>query len=367
MSSSGVVYFSKMFQAVPHLAQVAAELPGIFVSSRRTTLKAANSLYPQLKTARHSRYLGQFSEGNRVLKKADVIVTGSPYGSFLAPYTRAKKCTVFHGTYMMLSRDALLKNSHFDLLCVIGPRMQGMIERFAPEVALNAVATGFLPFCEYPERSESYRNVFMSRLNLDPGNRTIVYTPSRRGIGSWERVAEQLVRTAPLHFNLILRPHPSQSLTSRSRDRASFKRIQTLILQRKNAILDLTSLSLPTVMAVADLVVSDANSPAEESLFYDLPQYFIETPEYSRGYVAKLGQLENMHPEDLERLLGLYDCGVSEFVENHCDFSNSLDKAIDESAGYAEQRQAYFSWVFGVRDRDANRRVAEAIQTHLLV
>lgn len=367
MSAPKVVYFSKMFQAVPHLAQVGAELPGVFVSSRRSTLNAAHSLYPQLDTARYSRYLGRLSRGNRILKSADVIVTGSPYGSFLAPYTRAKKCTVFHGTYMMLSRDALMRNSHFDLLCVIGPRMQGMIERFAPEVALNTVATGFLPFCEYPERSEAYRHAFLSGLGLDPTNQTIVYTPSRRGIGSWERVAEQLVRTAPLHFNLVLRPHPSQGLTSRPRDRASFKRVQALIDQRRNALLDLTTQSLPAVMAVADLVVSDANSPAEESLFYDLPQYFIETPEYSRDYVAELGQQENMHPDDLERLLGLYDCGVSESIDDGCDFSDSLDKAIEESANYAEQREAYFSWVFGLRDRNANQRVAEAIKTHLLV
>ncbi|WP_339843363.1 hypothetical protein [uncultured Halopseudomonas sp.] len=367
MSAGDVVYFSKMFQAVPHLAQVGAQLPGVFVSSRRSTLKAVNNLYPQFETARYSRYFGPLAKGNRLLKKADVIVTGSPYGSFLAPYTAAKKCTVFHGTYMMLSRDALLRNSHFDLLCVIGPRMQGMIERFAPEIALHTVETGFLPFCEYPERSDSLRSAVLAGLNLDPANRTVVYTPSRRGIGSWERVAEQLIRTAPAHFNLILRPHPSQGLTSRSRDRASFKRVQSLISQRRNAMLDLTSQPLPVALAVADLVLSDANSPAEESLFYDLPQFFIETPEFSRATLAQLGKREEMHPTDLDRLLGLYDCGTSEFVDNQCDFSDSLDKAIDESARYAEQRQVYFSWVFGARDRDANRRVAEAIKTHLLV
>lgn len=367
MSAGEVVYFSKMFQAVPHLAQVGAELPGVFVTSRRSTLKAVNSLYPQFETARYSRYFGQLAKGNRLLARADVIVTGSPYGSFLAPYAAAKKCTVFHGTYMMLSRDALMKNSHFDLLCVIGPRMQGMIERFAPEIALNTVETGFLPFCEYPERSGSLRDEVLSSLGLDPANRTVVYTPSRRGIGSWERVAEQLVRTAPAHFNLILRPHPSQGLTSRSRDRASFKRVQVLIAERRNAMLDLTSQPLPTALAVADLVLSDANSPAEESLFYDLPQFFIETPEFSRDTLAQLGKREEMHSADLERLLGIYDCGASEFIDKHCDFSDSLDKAIDESDRYAEERQAYFSWVFGARDRNANRRVAEAIKTHLLV
>jgi hypothetical protein len=117
---------------------------------------------------------------------------------------------------------------------------------------------------------------------------------------------------------------------------------------------------------VADLVVSDANSPAEESFFYDLPQFFIETPEFSRDTLVQLGRREDMDPTDLDQLLGLYGCGVSQFVDNYCDFSESLDRAIEDSNLYAAQREAYFSWVFGERDRHANQRVADAIKTYLL-
>ena len=68
---SNVVYFSKMFQAVPHLAQVASQLPGTFVSTRRSTLQATRRLYPALDTARHLRWLGPFSQGARLLKQAE--------------------------------------------------------------------------------------------------------------------------------------------------------------------------------------------------------------------------------------------------------------------------------------------------------
>jgi hypothetical protein len=44
------------------------------------------------------------------------------------------------------------------------------------------------------------------------------------------------------------------------------------------------------------------------------------------------------------------------------DFSILLDKALDDAENYTEQRAAYFSWVFGERDRQANQRVAQAIQ-----
>lgn len=364
MSNRGIVYFSKMFQAVPHLAQVARKLPGTFVTSRRSTLSAVRKLYPDIETAAYSKYFGTLSAGNRQLSQARVIVTGSPYRSFLEPY-HAKKATVFHGTYMMLSRDALLANAHFDLLCVIGPRMKTMMERFA-DITVNAVETGFLPFCEYPDQSASQRERVLTSLGLDPSLQTVLYTPSRRGIGSWNMVAERLVSTAPQHFNLVLRPHPSQSLTSRRKDRASFIRVQKLISQRSGAFLDLGTRSLAELVSVADLVVSDANSPSEESMFYDVPQMFIETEHLSRDVIAQLGRSQAMHSDDLERLLTLYDCGPSYFIEMAVDFAESLDRAIADASLYKTQRQAYFSWVFGARDRLADERVAAAIKHHLL-
>ena len=362
--SSATVYFSKMFQAVPHLAQVADVLPGTFVTTRRSTLAAVKRLYPNLSTAFMSKYLGPLSAGKRSLKQAEVIVTGSPYRSFLQSYS-AKKATVFHGTYMMLSRDALLRNAHFDLLCTIGPRMQDMIGRFT-DIPLNTVQTGFLPFCEYPEQSPQQRAAVLTGMALDPQKTTVLYTPSRRGLGSWTRVAEQLVRTAPPDMNLVLRPHPSQALTSRKKDRESFAKVQKLIDQRKHAYLDLGTRSLVDLVSVADLVVSDANSPSEESLFFDVPQFFIETQDLSKDFMREMAVRESMHPIDLERLLTLYDCGPRLWCDGREDlsFSDVLDSAISSAPGYARCREEYFSWVFGQRDRLANQRVAQAIQHH---
>jgi hypothetical protein len=362
---ANVVYFSKMFQAVPHLAQVASHLPGTFVCNRRSTLQAARHLYPELVTSRYLRWLGPFSQGARLLKKADVIVTGSPYRSFLKPY-RAKKCMVFHGTYQLLSKHALLANSHFDLLCVTGPRMQQMIRRLAPEIEMNTVTTGFLPFCEFPFATPDHRYQTLNILGLDPTLKTIVYTPSRRGEGSWDLVAEQLVRTTPASFNLILRPHPSQSLTPRRADRTSFRRITHLATVRPNTLVDLTSHALPSLLSVADLLISDANSPAEESLFYDVPQLFIETPLYSADTISKQAQAEQMHPEDTAQLLTLFECGRRQYLEAPMDFSETIALAIEAAPSYTERRADYFAWVFGKQDRSAHQRVALAITTHLL-
>lgn len=361
-----VVYFSKMFQAVPHLAQVQKELTGIFVTSRRSTLMAARNHYPNMPVAKYSEFFGGLSKGNRALDLAEVIVTGSPYREFLSRYPGKKKCTVFHGTYMMLSREALEKNRHHDLLCVTGPRMKTMIERFAPEVAVNSVTTGFLPFCEFPEPSLSLRSSTLLRLGLDPEKRTVIYTPSRRGVGTWDHAAEQLVRTAPNEFNLILRPHPSQALTGRSKDRASFRRVRALARLRPHTMLDLTSEPLSLLLAISDLVVSDANSPAEESMFYDRPLLILEGRNLSKDVMVEIGLRDKMHPDDLSMLTTLFDCGPCMWAEPTVDFSTALNQAMSDSGAFSKQRDAYFSWVFGDRDRFANVRVANAIKSHLL-
>lgn len=362
---SQVVYFSRMFQAVPHLAQVASQLPGTFVTTRSSTLKASRHLYPAMDSARFVRWLGPFSQGARLLKNADVIVTGSPYRSFLKNYG-AKKCTVFHGTYMMLSKHALLANAHFDLLCVTGPRMQQMIQRFAPEISLNTVTTGFLPFCEFPDASLEQRQQTLSQLKLDPDLKTVLFTPSRRGEGSWDLVAEQLVKTAPARFNLVLRPHPSQSLTPRRADRASFRRVIQLAAARPNTLVDLTSHPLSSLLSVADLLISDANSPSEESLFYDVPHLFIETDLFNADVLRAMAKKEAMHEDDTAQLLTLFECGLRQYVDGPMDYADLIERAIQESTHYAKQRASYFSWVFGERDKSANRRVAQAITTHLL-
>lgn len=203
-------------------------------------------------------------------------------------------------------------------------------------------------------------------MGLDPTKKTILYAPSRRGVGSWDHVAESIIKTTPLSYNLILRPHPNQALTSRQADRASFRRIQTIAKNRPNSFLDLTSQALSTLLSIIDLIVSDANSPAEESLFYDVPQLFIETNCHSRKKLEDQAKNEGMHPEDTDQLTSLYNCGPTYFVKDSITFDSIIDNAISDAPNYALQRENFFTWVFGTRDRQANQRVAQAITSRLL-
>ena len=365
MIDPSIVYFSKMFQAVPPLAQVARELSGTFVSSRRTTMRAAKRMYPDVDMARYSKYLGNLAKGNRLLRDSDVIVTGSPYRDFLKPYG-AKKCTVFHGTYTLLSREALLRNSHFDLLCIIGPRMRSMIERYSGDLELKTVETGFLPFCEFPDRTETLRRKTLSELGLHPEQKTVLYTPSRRGVGSWEYAAENILLTSPPNMNLILRPHPSQGLTPRMADRKLISRLRVIAKKRGNAVIDLSDWPLASFLAVADLLISDANSPAEESMFYDIPLIFTETNRLGRATALENGKKHKLDQDHLDMRLSLFDAGVCVDAENELDFSSVVFEALEQGDQLSVKRMDYFKWVFGYRDRNANLRVADAIRTHLI-
>ncbi len=296
------------------------------------------------------------------MRDADVIVTGSPYGRVLRPF-KAKKCMVFHGTYGFFTPEAIEKNAHFDLLCVTGPRMQSMINRH-PDIKLNCVYTGYLPFAEYPDRDDLRREKKLLALGLDPAKKTILYTPSRKSIGSLSALADQLIKSTPKHFNLIIRPHPSQSLNARIGDSLDFFRLNKQCRSRGNACLDRAGHKLSDLLSIVDLIISDANSPAEESLFYDLPQLFIETALHSREKVYELGLEYGMHKDDLEGIMQLYSCGESFFAGDD-NLQNAIERAFADEQRYSAARKKYFEWVFGSRDRMAPERVASAIHSLL--
>jgi CDP-glycerol glycerophosphotransferase (TagB/SpsB family) len=267
---------------------------------------------------------------------------------------------------MFLTATAMQELNHFDLLCFIGPRMREMASAYPSLPHTTIVETGFLPFDEFPERTQAHKASLLASMHLSPALKTILYTPSSRGVGSWNRAVESLIRTLPADYNLVLRPHPRQSVNSHSEDKAQFKNVLMLAARRPHTFVDMANHTLSDQLAICDLLVSDANSPAEESLFYDIPQLILETPEFSRRTISEWCRRDHVHPEAEEKLLGLYGCGEVMQIADSPDFSQAIDKALANGDSYQGQREAYFNWVFGKRDRNAASRVADAIRTHLL-
>lgn len=340
-----ISYFTKMYQAVPALIQIYDAVGGTFVSTRGSTIKAVNKTYPGTSCLKYSEGMGRFSSGYQALSRSEVIVTGSPNKQLLDQFD-ANKYMVFHGTYAFMAQQEIDGLSHFDHVCVIGPRMQEALTNHGLESKL--IMSGYLPFMGFPERNESRRMQFLSDLGLDPENPTLLYLPRGRPYGSWDVMAEILLRQLPKQYNLILRPHPSQSVTARLHDKFGFIRLQRLCRERGNAFLDLTTCKLSTLFSVADLVISDGASSPEESLFYDLPQVFVESEGSSPSAIASMMRGKKLPEDYIEKLLTVYECGtrISPVSNN---IQQVVSEAIENSASFKSQRTRYFNWVFGDR------------------
>ena len=360
MSDSPYAYFSKMFQAVPQLMEVQKHAGGVFVSSRNTTIGATKKLYPDVEIAKYGSWFTKLSQGYKVLDDASVIVTGAAGRGILSQFP-AKSCMVFHGTYTYLSKDKLKLCTHYDLLAIIGPRMRRTVDRCRDELGLNAVETGYLPFGSFPEKTEASKVSSLRDLALNPDKKTIVYMPGGKPYGSWMAMAEKMVFETPREFNLILRPHPSQGLTSRHDDRQSFKRVSELAKLRTDTLLDLSACPLAQLFSIADLMITDGTSPAEESLFYDVPQMFIKTPLWSKDIIRDIHG-NTMYEDDLEQIMTLFDCGLTYGTESLAPYAIAVYEALNMAESVRKQRKDYFTWVFGKGDRQAGVRVHQAIK-----
>ncbi len=354
-----------MYQAIPSLVAIQRELGGTFVCGRGSTKRYFRKEYPELGFARFSKRLKRFSAGHKAMLSADCIVTGSPYKSLLSPYS-ARKMMVFHGTYAGLTAQALQGLKHFDHLFLIGDRMERMLLRLLKGEEINYSKTGFIPFCHFPEKTVQNRQAIVEEMGLDPSLKTIVYCPSRRGVGSWDLCAEQLIREISGEYNLVLRPHPSQSMNLRWHEKSSMRAIQLAAKQRGNALVDLVDIALPNLLMVADLFISDSNSPSEEALFYNTPQLLtgLGNSAYEKIEVSLVQR--GMPEEDIMEVLQVFDCGTVYSQAGYANWQEAVSDAFLNEANYTENREACFSSIFGQRDRNAGHRVAEILSSEYL-
>lgn len=360
-----VCFFSQMYQAIPSLVAVQNELDGMFICGRDSTARHFKSNYPDLGFAKFNKRFRWFSAGHKVMLNADCIVTGSPYKKLLSPYA-AKKVMVFHGTYAGLSSDVLNGLKHFDHLFLIGERMERMLLRHQKDYEFNYTKTGFIPFSNFPDKNELNRKNVLEILGLDPSLKTIVYCPSRRGVGSWELCAENLIKEISSEYNLVLRPHPSQSMNLRWHERSSMRTLQSMAKKRANTFVDLVDVALPDLLMLADLFISDSNSPSEEALFYDTPQLLTGLGNSSLSNIKESLVSRNMDDDDIEDVLQIFNCGPVYSESGYENWQDAVNDALLKEANYQGKRKDCFNSIFGMRDKSAGRRVADIIRAKYL-
>ena len=356
-----IAYFTKQYQAVPALMQLYQSLGGAFVTTRGSTARTIRKVYPGVRVEVLHESMGRFSAGERYLRQAKLIVTGSSNRELFSRYA-AHKCMVFHGTYAFMSQREIDSLRHFDLICTIGPRMREAL--LHADLQGRLLDVGYLPFMEFPKRDAVERQRFLQSLGLNPDNKTLLYLPRGRPYGSWDVMAKELLLGVPSRYNLILRPHPSQSVTARIRDRFGFMRLERLARTHGNALIDLTECRLSSLFSVADLVISDGASSPEESLFYDLPQVLIESTGSSPTALAAMMRGKGISEDYIGKLLTIYQCG-KRIAPDSPDMLAVIESAMAEAEDYQTQRATYFNWIFGERGMDRQTQLIRDLRQYV--
>lgn len=353
-----IVYFSKMAQGVPSLGPVQRLTGGTFISNRARTLRFFSANFPGQRGLRFGMFMRRLRAAHRELAKADVIVSGAVHSSVLGDY-QATRAMIFHGTYRALSRKQILQMAGFDHVFLNGPRMERMLKRYPENEDFSHEVSGYVPFVDFPESTPENRQRILKNLGLDPENKLIFYAPARRDCGSWVAYAEQIAAACPHECSLVMRPHPNQALHGKSNERALYLRIKKMLGDRDNAVVDLATCSFPELMSVTDLLISDATSPSEEYMFYGGPQIITET--FSRDQWRDIYERDGMHPEDIDELMGLYDCAHSYAHDTFTDWRQAIETALGDPSKHAARQKRYFESAFGPDAKGAARRVADGL------
>jgi len=127
-------------------------------------------------------------------------------------------------------------------------------------------------------------------------------------------------------------------------------------------VIDMVDVALPDVLMVADLFISDANSPSEEVLFYNTPQLLTGLANSSYVNIEQSLVDRGMGAEDIAEVLQVFDCAPVYADEAYGSWAEAVAEVLSTQIAYAGKREACFTSIFGQRDKQAGKRVTNIIQ-----
>ena len=339
-----IVYFSKMYQAIPALQELYKKTGGVIITTRLSTLLKVKRNFPGTDIRLVKEYFPDWWPTKKLMRQADVIVTGSPNKKFLGQFS-AKKVMIFHGTYAYAGQEQLNTLKHFDYLFSIGPRMTNYLIQGGYKDKI--IESGYFPFLSFEVFNQQQKKEMYRTLNLSPKNKTILYMPRGKPNGSWDIMARKLIDETPIEFNLVLRPHPSQAVKLNFASQLNLRKIKKLCERRGNAALDLISQPLSSIFNISDLIICDGASSPEDSLFYKIPIIFLETELTSRKKIQDALNNKGISEISIRKLLSIYECGIS--MHPNDSVRDKIYEGLNPVNDKSEQQEKYFKWVFSNR------------------
>lgn len=359
-----ICYYLKNTQCIPIMAALHHYLPDKVVASRPQIAEEFLRVEPTPNIATLNfltrRYfdLAPISKTLQAIIHAKIVIFGVTNPKLMS-YCHGKKVMVFHGTFRYITDRCAKELALFDMVWVNSPRQARMIDHYAQGKTPYQLI-GYLPFLEFSEKTPETIRIIQQKLNLSANKITAVYLPARRNVGSWCNDAIQLATEVPDDIQLIMRPHPNQLSQTKGHEQVILTQLEKIIQQRPNIHLDKGLYPYNDLLCIADVVISDATSPAEESLYYDAAQLF--TRSNSAKELEKQCQQGGMPQPEIHELLKLYDCGIDLSRESFANWGDAIYETLKRKDQFAYNRHEYFKRAFGEFSKaDIIQRLQQAV------
>lgn len=367
MAGTTIAYYVRNRQCIPVISALNQYLPGLVVTGKpyvtryflKETPVAPIAIYSLNPLTRLFPSLKICFKPLSILTQADVVITGTTD----IPLIRrcfGKKIMVFHGTYRCIMTKQARELMLFDEVWVNSPRQARMLAHHWKDEKKACVLIGYLPFLNFKDKTPENCASIKKTLGIDSTRPVVVYLPARRGVGSWCAQALNIARQMPEDMQLIMRPHPTQISRMKGNESALLNELKQLIATGRSILLDVGDYPYNDLLCIADLVISDATSPAEESLYYDAAQLF--TDSNSAQVVYKECMQGGMLESELQEVLKLYDCGVDLNRQSFSNWGEAIRTALAKKDDFAANRRAYFTHAFGTLTKaDTIARLKETV------
>lgn len=357
---NNITFYIKSTPAIPGALPILKKTPhAVAIAHTATVYKTLKALKLENKIIRYYSKFGRFLPRSKHLRNANVIVSEVRLEDLpkeLRHY-KAKLVNIFHGTFRDISEVKVKQFSTYDVLLTNGPRQSAMINRYHDRYPVKTHEIGYLPFDNFIKKTPERVAAIKKSLGLAVDKPTIIFLPARRRLSSFVQHARDIQASINNNYNFIVRPHPNQLDNTKNKERKVTSDLKREMQNNSQQIFDNGQLNYQELLCICDLLISDATSPTEESLYYDTPQLFTET--YDRNDWRKEFEEHDMHEEDIKTLLSMFDIGISYKTSSSKNWADCIEEAFATKDDYHQARQAYYNYAFGeVKGNAAERAVA---------
>jgi CDP-glycerol glycerophosphotransferase (TagB/SpsB family) len=362
-SMNNITFYIKSIPAIPSVLPILKKAPhAVVVTHKAAIYKALKALKLENKIIRYYSNLGRFLPRSKYLRNADVIVSEVRLEDLPKELRRykAKLINIFHGTFRDIGEVKVRQFSTYDVLLTNGPRQSAMIKRYHDRYPIETHEIGYLPFDNFIQKTPERVAAIKKSLGLSVDKPTIIFLPARRRISSLVPHAQAIQAHISDDYNFIIRPHPNQLDNTKRAEKNVVADLEQKMKNNSQQIFDKGQLNYQELLCICDLLISDATSPTEESLYYDTPQLFTET--YDRNDWRKEFEEHDMHEEDIKNLLSMFDLGISYKTSTSKNWAECIEQASATKDDYHQTRQTYYNYAFGEVKGDAAQRAVDVLE-----